>query len=319
LEVVQLLRQLAHRDGSAALAQLASRVASVVSFGAGAGGDVFAKVEKLISGMIAKLEKDAVAEADHKQWCDEQMGDTQEKKDELSHTIDKLSVKIDKATAASAKLKEEVQAHQADLVDMAKSQAEADKVRKTENSAFVQTKADLEQGVKGVRMALKVLRDYYGSASLVQQSATHDKASGAGSSIIGMLEVCEGDFGRSLSEAEMDEDAAATAYQKFSMTNKLNKAAWEKDVEHKGKEATSLDKSLTDLSSDRASAQTELDAVLEYSKTVIGACEVKPETYTDRKGRRDTEIAGLKEALKVLDGEAVLLQKRSSLLAVSRH
>merc|ERR1719162_2716052 len=165
-------------------------------------------------------------------------------------------------------------------------------------------------------MALKVLRDYYGAASLVQQS--NEKETGAGQGIIGMIEVCEEDFGRSLSDAEMDEDAAATEYHKDSMANKLSKATMHKDVEYKRKEATSLDKAVTDLSSDRSSAQTELDAVLEYSKTVRGACEVKPESYGDRKSRRDDEIAGLKDALKILAGEG-LLQKRAALRGVSRH
>jgi hypothetical protein len=319
VEVVQLLRQLSRREGSAALAQLASRVAAVVSFGSRGGEDPFVKVKALISDMVSKLEADAIQDATHKAWCDEQTGDTQEKHDDLSHTIGRLSVKIDQATSKSASLKEEAQALQADLADLQKSQAESDNVRKAEHDAFVQTKADLEQGIKGVRMALKVLRDYYGGASLVQQS--HEKETGAGQGIIGMIEVCEEDFGRSLSEAEMDEEAAATEYQKVLMTNKLSKATYEKDVEYKRKEATSLDKAVTDLSSDRSSAQTELDAVLEYKKTVSGACAVKPESYGDRKSRRDDEIAGMKEALTILEGEGALLQNGVALrgAAVSRH
>merc|ERR1719337_290233 len=98
------------------------------------------------------------------------------------------------------------------------------------------------------------------------------------------------------------------------MGNRLNKAQWENDVKYKTKEYEALDKSFTELSSDRDSAQTELDAVLEYSKSVRGACELKPETFDERKTRRSDEVAGLKEALKILEGEAVFLEKKTSVL-----
>merc|ERR1719174_2031954 len=173
--------------------------------------------------------------------------------------------------------------------------------------------ANLEQGLKGVRMALKILKEYYASSTgFVQQPALeagHSQATGAGTSIIGMLEVVESDFGKSLATAEAEEDASAVDYEKVSMNNRLNKAQWEKDVEYKTKEFQSLDKGFTELSSDRDSAQSELDAVLEYSKSVRGACELKPETFGERKQRREDELAGLKQALQILEGQSVFLQK----------
>jgi len=318
IEVVNLLRELARRDQSSALSQLASRVSATVRFGTRSGADPFAKVKSMISEMVARLEKEGAEEATHKAWCDEQMGETKQKTLELNHDIEGYTAKMDKAKSRSIKLKDEVAGLQSALADVAKTQAELDSVRKEENAAFRETKSDLEQGLKGVRMALKVLKEYYAKAAeLVQQPALeagHSKASGAGSSIIGMLEVVESDFGKSLATAEAEEDANAVDYEKVSMNNRLNKAQWEKDVEYKTKEYQSLDKSFTELTSDRDSAQSELDAVLEYSKSVRGSCELKPETFGERKTRRQDEIAGLKEALSILEGEAVLIQKKSNVL-----
>merc|ERR1719223_2416201 len=106
---------------------------------------------------------------------------------ELKHDIEGLTAKIDKAKAKSTRLKDEVRDTQAALAQLASSQAELDKVRKEENTVFIQTKADLEAGLKGVRMALKILKDYYASSALVQQPALepgHSKATGTGTSII---------------------------------------------------------------------------------------------------------------------------------------
>jgi len=323
IEVVNILRELARKDKSSALAQLASRVSSTVRFGSRAGADPFTKIKGMISEMISRLEKEGAEEADHKAWCDEQMGETKQKTMELKHDIEVQTAKIDKAKSKSIKLKDEVAGLQSALADLAKSQAELDQVRKAENKVYLATKADLEQGLKGVRMAIKVLKDYYASsAALVQQpklEAGHKKASGAGSSILGMLDVIQSDFGKSLATAEAEEDASAVEYEKVSMGNRMNKLQWEKDVEYKTKESKALDKAVVEVSSDRDSAQSELDAVLEYSKSVVGSCELKPETFEDRKSRRTDEISGLKQALEILEGQAVLLQQKSVFLHKGHH
>merc|ERR1711879_366458 len=54
-EVVTIVKKLANQEHSAALAQLAQRIAAVIRFGASAGQDPFAKVKGLISDLIAKL------------------------------------------------------------------------------------------------------------------------------------------------------------------------------------------------------------------------------------------------------------------------
>merc|ERR1712039_507395 len=121
-----------------------------------------------------------------KAYCDEQIAKTEAKKAELEEDIAKLTSKIDTAAARSAGLKEDVKQLQAELAALAKLQAEMDNTRSEQNAAYVQAKADLELGLEGVRKALGVLRDYYGSsAALLQQPARpelHVKATGAGSS-----------------------------------------------------------------------------------------------------------------------------------------
>merc|ERR1719323_2263495 len=81
-EVVTVVKRLAKKQHSAALAQLASRIVAVLRFGSSS-GDPFAKVKGLIEDMIAKLEKEAGDEATEKAYCDEQMAKTQAKKGEL--------------------------------------------------------------------------------------------------------------------------------------------------------------------------------------------------------------------------------------------
>merc|ERR1719401_2203021 len=183
-EVLTVVKKLAHDHHSAALAQLASRIAVVLRYGGKHGDDPFAKVKGLISEMIVKLEKEAEAEATEKAYCDEQMAKTEAKKSELEDTIAKLTSSIDQKSARSVSLKEEVKELEKELAALSKMQAEMDSIRIEEHEDYTVAKKELEQGLEGVRKALTVLRDYYGNTeALIQQPEPPKKfvkAEGAG-------------------------------------------------------------------------------------------------------------------------------------------
>merc|ERR1719297_179915 len=322
-EVVTLVKRLARQHHSAALAQLASRVAAEFRYGASNGDDPFVKVKGLIEDMIAQLQAEAEAEATEKAYCDEQLAKTKAKKEELDDDIEKLTVKIDQASSKSARLKEEVQELESELAALSKMQAEMDKIRSETHADYVTAKEDLTLGLEGVRKALSVLRGYYGSAALLQGSQfaalmqqpamppTHGKATGAGEGIINILEVCESDFAENLAKEETEEADAQTEYHKTTQENKVMKALKDQDVKYKTQEIKALSKALTELSADRDSAQTEHGAVMEYYEEIKDRCIAKPETYEERKRRREAEIAGLKEALSILENETALMQRKS--------
>merc|ERR1719371_147965 len=98
-EVITLLKHLAQKHHSAALAQLASKITAVLRYGASTGEDPFVKVKGLIQELIDRLVAEAAAEATEKAYCDDEMAKTEAKKSDLSDDIAKLTSKIDKAAA----------------------------------------------------------------------------------------------------------------------------------------------------------------------------------------------------------------------------
>jgi len=306
-EAIHQIQSLARRLQSAALTQLVQRMEAAARLGEAGGEDPFAKVKGLIMDMIERLLKEAEEEAKHKAYCDKEMAETKQKKEDLNGEIEKLSTKIDKMTSDSAQLKEEVAILTKELADLAKSQAEMDSIREKEKTQFAENKAEMEQGLEGVKLALKILREYYS-----KEDKAHAAAEGAGGGIIGMLEVIESDFSKGLAELIAEEESAAAEYDKITKENAIAKATKEQDVKYKTKEAKSLDTAVVEATADRTGAQTELDAVLDYWKSLTDQCVAKVEPYEERKKRREAEIAGLKEALSILNGEAVLLQQKSN-------
>merc|ERR1711972_612004 len=190
---------------------LASRMSSAVSAGSANGEDVFGKVKGLIAAMIEKLEEEAEADATHKAYCDKELAESNEKKSDKTNEIAKLSTKIDQMSARSSQLKSEVAALEKSLAELAASQSEMDSMRKEENAAFLKNKADMEQGLEGVKVALRVLTDYY-----AKSDKAHSAAEGAGGGIIGLLQVIESDFSKALAEFVSVEETSAADYDKQS-------------------------------------------------------------------------------------------------------
>merc|ERR1711957_830965 len=167
---------------------------------------------------------------------DEQMSKTAAKKGDLEDDLDKATERIDAADAKSAKLQEELQVLAGELSALKKEQAELDKIRAEEKADYDVAKSDLEAGLTGVRKALAVLQEYYGaaSASMLQDGdeqpaapAGHSKSSGAGGSVIDILQPVESDFATNLAKVEAEESDSQSEYEKVTQENKVTQTSKE--------------------------------------------------------------------------------------------
>merc|ERR1712061_797931 len=149
-------------------------------------------------------------------------------------------------------------------------------------------------------------KEYYAS------DASHDTATGAAGGIISLLEVVESDMTKMLAALVAEEETAVAEYTQMSKENEIEKTTKEQDVAYKVKESKRLDKTISENTADASSVQSELDAILEYLGKIEGECVAKAETYAERVRRRDAEIAGLKEALNILESETAFVQRLGS-------
>merc|ERR1719353_2632144 len=278
--IYDLLQGLAQKNGDKQLSLLAQRIQSAAMLGE----DPFAKIKGLISEMIEKLEAEAAKEAAHKAFCDKEMSETKAKKEDKEK----------------------------ELGEIAAAQKKATELRQEQAAAWAAAKADYEQGLEGVGMALQVLRDYYAekddSAEEFLQGKMgmqkHSKASGASTGIIGMLEVVESDFSKLLAEGNAAEAMAVEEYEKLTQDNAIATTEKETAVKYKTKDSKETEAMLAGLKEDKETAMKEYDAIMEYWEKLQPMCIAKPEPYAERKRRREAEIAGLKQALQILEEEA---------------
>ncbi len=138
--------QFGRKQNAPELEQLASRLGSAIRL-----NHVFAKIKGMISDMAEAAEL--------KQWCDKEIGESTAKKEEADALCEKLTTKFNKASSRPKQLKEEVTTLQKELAELASTQSEMDKIRADEKAVYEKNKPEMEPGLKGVKLALKVLND----------------------------------------------------------------------------------------------------------------------------------------------------------------
>jgi len=321
--LVEALKGLSKKFGSFALMELAGSATS----------DPFVKIRGLIEDMIAKLLKEAQEEATQKAFCDEEMGKSKASEAKKSMTLDKLNSRIDKATARTEELTEAVKTLEEEIAKIDSSVAEATKLRNEEKTSNTKAIKDFGDAAAATEKAIKILKDFYDNAALIQTSATtHSKSDedsdapefgsakgGAGDVIVGILEMCNEDFVKLHSETETSEMEAQEAFEKMTNDNKASRGAKEAEVKASLSEVKSLKVALENHGEDKTMTSSELDAVLSYIEKLKPQCEEKVMSYAEKKARREAEIAGLKEALEILASEASLVQTGRRLRRVVLH
>jgi chromosome segregation ATPase len=316
-KVVGVLQKLAADHHSFALNQVASVARS----------DPFVKIRGLIESMIAKLLKEAQEEATREAWCQEETGKSKTSQEEKTATLDKLNTRIDGATSTIAELTEAIKTLESEVASIDKAQAEATALRSKENADYLQASKDFKDSAEAVAKVIEVLKNFYSGALIQIASKTSSKAAqpsfgsaqgDTAHTIISVLEMSEEDFTTLLAETESTEDGAAKAYETLTDENKVSKAAKLADAKAKASEVKSLKVQLEHHKEDKGSVSAELEAVLAYLAKLKPECESAVVSYAEKKAAREAEISGLKEALSILEGQAVFAQTGRRLRAVRR-
>jgi len=287
-----LVRRLAFRQESSTLAQLATNMDAVIRLGGLTGEDVFGKIKGLVRDMIARLESEQSNDVTEKQFCDEQLAKSSEQRAQLEGNMKKHAAKTDQASARLEELGEELKETYAELAALARSQSAMDALRQEQESAFSNSKTILEGGMTSVQQAVSSLRDY-----------------GSGASVTDLLEVTESALASCLTAVNLGEDGAASGYNHMTQLVSITKAVKEKDVKYLSREQTSLSREGAEAKGDLGSMSDELNAASEYEQTLKQRCIAKPDSYDERKRRREEELQGLQEALDMLNGGMAFVQR----------
>jgi prefoldin subunit 5 len=303
LRVADFLRNEGERLHSSVLSAIAVRAPT----------DPFDKVKQMIKDLVVRLMEEANEEAEHKGWCDTELGTNEATRKEKTEAVETLHSTIDGLEASIAKLGQDISGLTASIAEIDAAVAKAVKLREEEHATNEQTVQDAQDAQTAVQQALLVLHEFYAKAgeatALVQQPAVFDspyRGMGAESGgVIGMLEVIESDFARLESETAAAEAQASKEHSDFMSDSAVDKAAKGRDVEHKTSKRQNQEQALQEAKTDLEGTQKELDAALAYFDKLKPSCIDAGVSYEDRVTRRKEEIQSLQEALRILNGEDI--------------
>merc|ERR550537_1159531 len=244
-QIAQFLSDRAAKAKSRILSLVAVRVAA----------DPLAKIKKMIEDMVSKLMEEANEEAEHKGFCDTEMGTNKATRDTKTEEVEKLTALIEELTASIAKLGKEAADLSDEITALDTAVAKATSIRAEEKEKNTVTIADAKVASEATAKATQVLKDFYGSQ---EEGSVAQGSSSTG--ILGMLEVISSDFVRLETETTAAEDKAASEYTEFMRDSSKSKAVKSTDMKHKLSTKTAKEGDLEEAKKDLAGTQEELDA-----------------------------------------------------------
>jgi len=165
-KAMALLSSASERLHSSMLAMVSLRVeASQQATQGGRQEDPFVKVRQLMTDLIARLEADALAEASHKEFCDEGISKAVGERDEAvgeSETVNKdKTIK----SAEASQLSMDIATLSTQIAENKKGLLEATELRAAESAENAKTLSEAEAGLAAVQQAISILETFYQGAA----------------------------------------------------------------------------------------------------------------------------------------------------------
>lgn len=319
LKAAQLLSEASRRLGSRTLSAMAEQARE----------DPFGKVKQLLEELVQRLLAQAGEEAEHKGWCDTELGTNEHTRTTKSEEVETLTAECDMLQSAIALLKRDLAELSSAVAQINVDVAKEASLRTAEKAQNEQTLQEARDAQTALVEAISILKDFYGKAAeataLVQGQGhqmqkgrkgqegrqpappifdTPYQGLGAESGgVLGMMEVIQSDFARLEQNTATSEAAATEEYDQFMSASAVSKAQKEKDIEHMSAEQQSKEMELLEQQSALENAGQEFAAAKATFEKLKPACLDTGMTYGERVGRRRDEIEALKQALAILSGE----------------
>merc|ERR1719191_806570 len=286
--------------------------------------EVVAQVEK----MIANLKKEQKDDFDHKDWCKEETFKNEQEASRYEYKVEKLNGKLAKFRAHLEELEVSRTSTMDRLREVRDDLERMEDTRKEARQAFESKKADDEAAVSLLAAALESLTAFYnnndtgmgevqGSIKLLQREPVFEisadqapdatftsagKTTGEAKGIISTLTMIKEDLEDEIKNGEKT-DAETSGLHDKELTEALTLRQDLLDKKSVLEEAIAqVNDEIDTHNEEKADREGNRDAEHEYLWSIKPDCTWIFNSFDDRRKKRDTEIAGLHEAIGMLQG-----------------
>lgn len=275
--------------------------------------DPFQKVTNMIKGLIARLVEEAAEEEGEQQWCNGELGKNEEARTDQSTKVETQQTKITNQRNIISSQTETIEGTETAVVTLEKEKANMSELRGKAKSLFEKTKGELETMVSNLGTAVEHLEaaaafiqldHQYSSIHKRQQPAVDfdEEYTSQGGNIIQMLDNLKLSTETELREQETAESLAAVAFstqtKDWAVDETKHKASITAAKTARNTATSTMEEGIQDLET----AQQLLSDANAYNESLQEKC-VRAQSAEERAKGRNEEIASLKQALSILNGD----------------
>merc|ERR1719473_864035 len=318
--IYEVLKNHATKAQSLRLAAVAASVKASGHF-----DTVIAAVDKMIADLKAEAKEDRV----HKDWCKEETFKNEQEASRYEYKVEKLDGKIAKLTGQREEMESTLVETNAQIQSTLEDISKLEDARKEAHKTFQSKKADDEGASQLLAAAIESLSAFYknnktgmgeiqGSLNFLQKRepvfevsadqapdasfSSAGKSTGASKGIISTLTMIKEDLDDEIANGIKEDVETQTQFEEQLTSAKT----LEQDLINK---KTDLEESISAANDEidahnqeKADRQADRDAEHEYLWSIKPDCTWILNTFDDRRKKRDTEIAGLRESIGMLQG-----------------
>jgi len=262
-----------------------------------------------VQGLMTKLQGSAREDAAQEELCEEKLAKSDAEKREDIAKVDELQGRMGKATAAKAVLEASIGELEAEISAIDKGTAEAFRIREEQHQTSEEAVRDYSDAIASIEQAKDALKEYQaGTGVLLQvQDAGATGAHGIhDSSVISILQTAGTEFEAMLKEVKASEVRAATAHKKMIAESKSAKVTKYSQLKSSQAELKVVSGGLDQGAQSEVEALKALEAVAARLARLQPECQLEARASEAKKAKRGAELTGLKQALQILDGPALL-------------
>merc|ERR1719197_896658 len=295
-------------------------------------GQALVPVIQQLQELIHRLDEQQHAEEEHKEWCENELAETNRAKTHHETLVAELKTKIEDTEAVIVEKKQSI----ADTMDAIKTadeeNAEAERVREKEKADFEAELADYKDSIAALNQAIDILASFYRDQAFVQTneappmppmsfaqvsqvpvpgaSAKADMPEMAtltgsyerkgGGHVVKILKTTREDFNTGMKNLEAEEAQAVADFEAAKAAYQKSRADLVDAGNRYAAELQTAQLALAQFKTDLESNEEKVASLTSYLAQVGASCNMLIENFAERTRLRNEEKEAIQQAVGIL-------------------